>query len=495
MRAAALIAGLVACLAATTAQAGSLVLRNTSDAPITCTVDGWTKGSGGAVDRRIEVPPGRIVYVDPNEGRAGAKAIRWAECGGLRARAFSLTAASPDHRLVLTGQQKRVLNVSLYAWLPTLPGDRFEGLVAHIVEIFQAQHPDVLLNAVLDDQINSYNFAALPKLLGPDGFDVMEQDVLFLGFLASHHLINPARLTGEAPWPVAIGGATVDGQLWAVPSWLCMNFIYSDDPAVQQHPLLPQLAAFLAGAPAGRPKLSGAIDGDWTMLTDYVNAYVHTHGPDALPKAETFPPDPAVVRNLAILAGECLQDGKNKCTDGLYHDAPDGTADEAFATGRASADMGFSEQSFYMRLYAPAKPLYVVPATLGDKKQPLLYEDSFVTSKATCAPGSPCASDADAFIAMMTGVAMKNYIVQSRDLPPGSPWRTLLVANRGFWDQKEIAENEFYRQLRPVFDTAKPFPNDFTPEHQSRMSAAICAAVKAQQADVNCTTEKADLPP
>ncbi|MFP3786503.1 hypothetical protein, partial [Burkholderia sp. SIMBA_024] len=63
---------------------------------------------------------------------------------------MTITPSGPNQTLVLNGQQTQVLNVSLYPFLPTLPTDNFENLVAYVVQTYQSQHPQVLLNAVLN---------------------------------------------------------------------------------------------------------------------------------------------------------------------------------------------------------------------------------------------------------------------------------------------------------------------------------------------------------
>ncbi|QUY50624.1 hypothetical protein JK621_10965 [Serratia plymuthica] len=471
----------------TTVIAGQLILKNTSLSPMTCTVDGWTVSSGSSFDWFIKVQPGQSFFVGQNTSRPKDPVINWANCNNLQTRSMSITPSGPNQTLVLNGQQTQVLNVSLYPFLPTLPTDNFENLVAYVVQTYQSQHPQVLLNAVLNPQVNIYSFTELPVLLGNDGFDVIELDVLYLGFLADNHLINPAQITGEEPWAVALAGATYQGRLWAIPSWLCMDFFYAFDQAIQQQNTLSKMLNYLNTRTSSVAKMAGSFNGSWAIPSDYINAYVQTYGYGALQQAMQMPPDNGVVHQLVSLSDTCSFNGVNKCTNNTYHNAPNGGAEQVFASGQASTDMGFSEQSFYVNLYSSAqKPLYVVPAPWGEHAQPLLFEDAFVTSAATCKPGSQCAANAQAFTTLMTGTAMKNYIVQSKDLPAGTPWRTLLVATQQFWQQSIITNNSYYQQLSPIFMTAKAFPNNFTAQSQVAMANGICNALKQQQPDFVC---------
>ncbi|HIE0706523.1 hypothetical protein I0Y69_03950 [Serratia ureilytica] len=469
--------------------AGQLILKNTSSSPVTCTVDGWTKTSGSSFDWYITVPAGQSFYVGQNTSRPKSPVINWANCNQLQTRQMTITPSGPNQTLVLNGLQTQVLNVSLYPYLPTLPTDNFENLVAYVVQTYQAQHPQVLLNAVLNQQVNIYSFVDLPQLLGQDGFDVMELDVLYLGFLAEQRLINPAQIAGETPWAVALAGATYQGQLWGIPSWLCMNFIYAFDSGIKQQNGLAQMLNYLSSQSKAVTELVGSFNGSWAIPSDYINAYVQTYGYGALQQAMQMPPNNAVIQQLVSLSDTCAFNGVNKCTNNTYHNGANGNTEQVFASGQASTDMGFSEQSFFVNLYSSTqKPLYVVPTPWGEHPQPLLFEDAFVSNAATCPPASQCAANAQAFTTLMTGTAMKNYIVQSKDLPAGSPWRTLLVATQAFWQQPSITGNSYYQQLAPIFSTAQAFPNNFTPQSQVDMANGICAALKQQQPNFVCTS-------
>lgn len=489
------LAALWACLlgigaGATTASAGQLILKNTSNAAITCTVDGWTVATGATFDWLIQVQPNQPLSIGQN-GADPAAVIQWAKCGSLPpTRQMNIGRQGPDQTLTLNGQQTRVLNVSLYSFLPTLPGDDFQGLVDHVAQTYQAQHPQVLLNAVLNPNINIYDFDGLSDLLGPTGFDVVELDTLYMQFLVDKGLINPARVTGDVPLPVAAQAASVNGQLYGIPSWLCMDFLYSADSRIQQQTSLSSLLGYLSKAPPGKAPLIAVYNGSWRLPSIYINGYVQAYGYDRIAQATQMPPDRAVINNLVALTDTCAVGGVNKCTNGDYKKAVDnanGALEHAYTSGQASNDTGFSEQSFYINHYGPVTPLYATPAVWGPSPQPLLFSDAFVSSAATCGPAAPCADDARTFTDLMTGLEMKNYIVDSRDLDPGTPKRTLLVSNAAFWQQPQIRNDPLYRQYGKVLATAQPFPNAFTDALKTDMGGRICAALKAQRPAYKCT--------
>lgn len=482
------------------ANAGQLKLQNTSGQAITCTVDGWTVATGYAFDWQIAVQPGETFYVGQNTVRVlpdqQPPTINWASCGPLTTRMMNITAAGPDGLLVLTGAQTRVLNVALYPYLPTLPGDQFEALVAHVIETYQAANPQTLLSAQLNMATDIYSFTNLPVLLGAGGLDVVELDTLYLAFLAQSGLINPAQIVGEQPLPVAIAAATVDQQLWGIPSWLCMDFLYSTDPGVQQIASLAALLPYLnTRAPVGGPQLIADYNGSWRLPSIYINGYVQTYGYGQVAQALQMPPDPGVITNLVSLTDTCAYGGGNNCTNGVNHsaeNAQNGAIETIFANGDANTELAFSEQSFFMKATTPAINLYVAPGVWGQSPQPLLFSDVFVSSAATCPPQSDCAADATAFTSLMTGLAMKNYIVQAQDLPQGTPWRTLLVPLASFYEQDVVKANALYPQYARVFGTAEPFPNNFTADLQTQMAFAVCAALKADQPAYVCKTGAAN---
>jgi len=467
------------------AEAGQLQLVNNSPYPIACQVDGWPQ--------TFTVPSSGTVAVAPNATRPGPPIINSAWCGGLATRMMNITPPGPNGTLVLTGAQTRVLNVALYSFIPNPPNATFEPLVDQVIATYQPQNPQVLLSVQMNPVAQNasptkiYSFTELPAQLQQGGFDVMEIDTIYIGFLAQGGLINPVQISGDTPIPVALQASSFRGQLWAIPSWLCMDFVYSSTPSIQNVTTLSGMLQFLASSPAGQPQLVGDFNGSWRLPSIYINAYVQNYGIGQIGQAMVMPPDPATISNMISMTATCANAGVNNCTNGVYHNsATPGPTEQVFANGQAGSDMGFSEQSFYINVYAATRwPLYVTPAVWGNLPQPILFSDAFVTSSANCAPQSACAADATAFTTMMTGAAMKTYIVTSQDLG-NMPWRTLLVATQPFYGQPLIANNPLYQQYQTVFSAAAPFPNAFTANVQNAMKAQICTALQVQAPQYDC---------
>lgn len=472
-------------LMTTSALGGELVLRNTSQQPISCSVDGWTVATGADADWQITVQPNIPFYVTPNPELGDSARIDWVECGSLRTRMMNITPTSPTHTIVLNGTQSRVLNVSLYPWLPTIPGDRFENLTQHVINRFQRQNPDVLLNAVLSQEVDIYDYDTLATLAGPEGFDILEIDMLYLGHLVDLNLINPANIPNSV-LPVARMAAKVNGVEYAVPTLLCFDFVFALDDEIHNVDSLDELLIFLDDQDPQKVNLAATLNGTWRLVTMYINGYVDEYGYNNLANALTMPPDPAVIDNLVSLMGHCEEGGENRCIDETYYNLPNGSVERIFAADEADTSMGFSEQSFFVNLYGQDDPFYLAPMVWGSNSQPLLYADGFVTNAATCAPNTSCSADGAAFIDLMTKLPMRNFIVKSRDLPRNTPWRTLLVANQNFWNQPAVANHPVYSQISSIFNTAKPLPNNLTQQQQEAIHDGVCTALRAELPDFVC---------
>lgn len=462
------------------AQAGHLVFTNLSDKPITCQVDGYPTP--------VVIPPAVTIQRYPNMAAAEPR-IDFVQCGTLRTRMMGITPTGPNRILIFNGQQTRTLNVLLYPYIPTLNGD-FTALVTYIVNTYQAQNPQVLLNAVMDASINTYDFPTLQKMAGPGGYDVLEVDMSFLGFLVTNNLITPVAIAGDPPWPVARQTATWKGTLYGIPSWLCTDFLYafSNDP--NKRLTFKDLKAL---QPADPRVLVTDFDGSWELPAMYLNTYIQTYGYPSIQDAFTKPIDSAVIQALTEYINACNGPDGNPCIDGRFHNAPDGTVEKVFATGGAQMALGFSERSFFINLYQTAPGhLSTIPMIWNWPYMAtvLMYTDALVTNRSTCSTGS-CPGDSQAFTTLLTSAAMKTYIAFSKDLPAGTPARRLLVATQPFWSQPIVQNDALYQLFSVVLSngnpyTAQPFPNWFTQANKDTMSGGVCDALKSLYPNYAC---------
>lgn len=475
-----------------TLKAGELMVYNTSDQALTCKAEGYTKATGWYANVKFRIQPGTRLNLPPSMTTGVLNSV---DCGkGLRTRGMNVTLNGPDVTLFLNGQQTRTLNVLLYPFIPTNPLLGFAPLLRGITQTYQAAHPDVLLNIVLNPSIDIYDFANMANILGPQGYDIAELDTVFLSFLAQNRLITPATITGDEPLPAAKQAAMVNGTLYGVPSWLCADFLFSFSPQLQRVQTYGQLESYLSTMPAYRLAFVGDFDGKWTVPAAYINAFVQTYGYDAWKQALVMPPDPAIIKKISDFVSFCVFSESNGCVNGYYHNAPDGTVERVLASGNASNGLGFLERSFYIQLYEPSpQPLSLVPLPWGNTAQAdrVTYSDALVTNSATCST-APCRTDSIAFAAFLTSAKIKSYIAFSADLPPGTPPRHLLPATQPFYAQTVVKNDPVYQQASKfISGRLFPYPNIFTPDLQSNLLRALCPALQQPIPSWQCSATAA----
>ncbi|WP_445241291.1 hypothetical protein [Microcoleus vaginatus] len=100
----------------------------------------------------------------------------------------------------------------MYPYLPTTPEANFQPMVQRIVNEFQQKNPQVLLNAVMtqDLEYDTYTYSNLPNILGKNGLDLVELDTLMLGDAVDNHLILPASqaISTSKFWQVGLQAST-----------------------------------------------------------------------------------------------------------------------------------------------------------------------------------------------------------------------------------------------------------------------------------------------
>ncbi|EGG76481.1 putative lipoprotein [Gluconacetobacter sp. SXCC-1] len=458
---------------------GDLIVRNTGTADVTCHVVEGSRAGGILTVRAHDV-----AHVSaPAGGMIGS-----VDCNGLKTREMHITPGGMDGYLVLNGRQKRVLNVALYPFIPSLPQGNFRALVQHVIAVYQERNPDVLLNAVMNEDVDIYSPTRLLRLLSGSGYDVVELDTLYIAFLAAHGRIAPVRISGDEPWQPGLDAVQYHGGTYAVPSWLCLDFLYSYSPDMRNIHGLEQLLAFVQREPVEKRHISADFSGTTRLPSLYMDGYVQRYGYDHIRDAFRLPPDPQVVASLQRLAVTCTDGKENHCVDGTSSRAADGEVDRIFAEGRSGLDIGFSEQSFYINHFNPAQAasLVMIPVPWGENGQSMLYSDAFVTNRASCAVHRTCRADSTDFTTMMTGREMKTYIAFSHDLPEGTPARHLLVGTRPFWDQQAVRDDPVYRQVRDVVATAQAFPHDLSESLRDRMARAVCLMLRKDIPQYDC---------
>jgi hypothetical protein len=242
--------------------------------------------------------------------------------------------------------------------------------------------------------------------------------------------------------------------------------------------------------PEGRRELVGTFSGTWTIPAFYLQALAQTHANIASNDALKMPADPVVIERMVQFGTDCTVNSGNPCTDGRYHDAPDGSVERAYGAGEAPNDLGFSERSFFL-LSDTATPenLSIVPLPWGNSADArvLVYSDAFVTNKQTCA-SSPCQTDSMEFSNFMTSVDIKKYITFSGDLPYGAAPRHLLAASKKFYDDDDVKGDWLYSRVVSTLLEKNPraYANTFSPKTQYDLLLGICTVLKQKNPDWKC---------
>lgn len=468
------------------AYAGNVVVTNESSSDMTCTADGYTVATGWGFDWQIQIKAGDTFQISPS-GTTPDGSLDWVNCAGLETRQMNVTAGGPNAYLAVTGAQTRVLNVSLYPYLPSNPDGNFDQLIKTIIQDYQNANPDVLLNPVLNGDINIYSYTDLPTLLGAGGFDVMELDTLYMTYLAQNNLVVANTIADADFWPAGVANVSYNGKTYGVPSWLCSEFLFAFDPAIKGLTSLGDMTSYMSGLTSNRAKLAGVFLGSWGLTADYLFGYAQNNGYANIAAALTSPIDQDVIANINTISNECAYGGTNECiTQAGYKSLPDGQVAKLFATDVTSTYMGFSEQSFYIELFGgDISQLSLIPMLWGTAQTPMLYTDAFVTSSANCS-ADPCLADATAFTDFMISDEMRNYIAFSEDLPDGTPPRHLAVATQSFYQQAEVTADPIYSQLVNYLPTANAFPNFLMEADQAKIHQGTCQALKAINPAYEC---------
>jgi len=488
LKLAAAAAGLAAMAFSTAAEAGDLRIVSWSVEQVDCSY-----GSGSYPNNQIAsmtISYGAPwVYSPPADG-----SIDWLACGthGAVSRHMNITPDGDDHTIVLTSNPERALNVLLYPYLPSDPNGNFAWMQALVAMDYATYgDPSIMLNVVItgDEDYDIYTASNYPTLYGETGFDVVEADMIMLPqILAGDYIRALSEFDSDAFWPAAVEAVTSGGEVWAQPHWMCSDYLFGRDPAIQSITTFAELQSYLAAQPDTTPAMIGNFNGHWRLVGLYFDAYADLYGFENISGAFTMPPDPTAINNIAVLTQFCDFNGENKCTDDFYHDRADGSIAAVFATGGAATYVGFSEQSFYILLNETDRtaPLYATEVSYGTMQTPMLYVDAFTVNAASCPAASACDGDAQSFFERIDANPDFNMTAYSWDLSGNAPPRRLLVASKAFWNQDFVQSDPLYSQFLDQVDGAHAFPNTITAADQQTIYDGVCSALKAVEPDYVC---------
>jgi thiamine pyridinylase len=253
-------------------------------------------------------------------------------------RLFAISAACIALLVSVSAEAapRRVLHVSLYPYIP----DAADAALT-LKQGFERLHTDV----IVDITFNRNYYSPKPEDHGVlfEDADVHEIDVVFMrDFLAGHKLQPPGEKLVAAARdldPLALQASTYDGQVMALPQWMCADFlIYRADKTnlAATHTLAAMEQAL--GPDHG---LLLSMKGDGQLGELYLTSLLSSNGatPEATLAKLSPMPDPAILARLRrMLALEPLGLGRNAAygeNEGFYA--------RQFARGVGAAFIGYSE--------------------------------------------------------------------------------------------------------------------------------------------------------
>ena len=227
------------------------------------------------------------------------------------------------------------LRVALYPYVPA----RY-ALFALLAREFQRRNVGVTLDLVEVGPGKDYYDGGLVAL----DADVYEIDTILLDEVIAANKIAPLDLSLAGFAPESIAAVTRNGIAYALPHWLCGNFLFyrKDDTAIRDAASWSDLVGILARR---RESLFVDFFGHLTLGEWYITMLAEKSG---LPAAQAAvlgsrTPDADVIATLKTILAGCPT---GYCRSEAMHDRP-GFYARAFIHGAAAAYVGYSETIHY----------------------------------------------------------------------------------------------------------------------------------------------------
>ncbi len=253
----------------------------------------------------------------------------------LRASAILLLVTIATVTGYCTAAPSITLRVALYPFVP----DHYT-VFALLAREFQRKHEGVTLELIEVDPSKDYYDDGLLTL----NADVYEIDSILLSEMVKANKITPLSLSLTGYSPEAIEAVTRNGVVYAVPHWLCGNFLFyrKGDEGVRDAATWADLIKELQ-----RQKKALFVDffGRLTLGEFYITMLADRLGLQAAQAAvlASDKPDPNVVSDLSEVLSDCPT---GFCRSKDLHERT-GFYARAFVRGEAGAYIGYSESLHY----------------------------------------------------------------------------------------------------------------------------------------------------
>jgi len=381
------------------------------------------------------------------------------------AAASSVGAADVPHRK---------LRVALYPFVP----DR-SGVFSRVSARFREVLPDVDLEDV--NLTNKYYDPDAPDSIMKTDAQLLEVDAVFLAdSIAAKRLaeLPPAvRVIDSDFAPVARRVGVQDGIRYAVPHWLCSNYLYSTKSFAPKLKTWPGMKKALSSSLRAGQGLLIDLMGKTTLGELYFDATYDSLNDLEGTRAATQDPKKRYEPAFQAILDAQSTCGPDVCRDDSLHNEP-GAYAKQFARKKGAAFVGYSEELYFIldEIRNQCKPgdcvaegeLEVLPFAFSDKgDHPFAFVDSLAINADSCK--GKCVEDAAAFISMMSEDSMLRAIL----LPGGTqPPLYLLPAKTTLNDALDEL-GPLYPKLRSIMDGAVAVQGLELGRHLRKMGASL----------------------
>ena len=372
--------------------------------------------------------------------------------------------------------ETRSFSAVLFPYIPDSGEDNFASLISTLESLFERDNPDIDLVLTIDPNMNMYDIPTLAALLGSgsNAVDMVEVDTILLGDLVAQNLVQPLPfdVTGLGFLSTALAASQVGDTTYAVPTYLCGNYIYCWDEQIAAQNSGQDVINFLSAHPdPTATPLIGNYKGSWTLPSFYVDAWADTHSndPTQVPASYNLPLDQPTMDIFTPIADLCGTDA-GPCLNGDFKDNTH--AETLFAQNKANGFVGYTERLFYIlqardgNIALPS----VISAPLGTDSKPVMFVDALVLNPNSTGQS---ATDAEAFSRFMSSVEVRNIIAFSEDVSPKTFPRYLLQALESFYLTSTGSQNLIYQQLYPFVQESFAFPNTGFPEARVELNPVL----------------------
>ena len=355
---------------------------------------------------------------------------------------------------------------------------------------FQQENPSINVTILMNQTYDCYNLTSLPKIFSKDGPQLVEADLSLLGYLVDHGYIEPYQNTSleQNIRPQALPAGQYHDQTYAIPTWICSQFLFSRDPSIMEiHNLSDLSSNFQAHSLEYSLMLTSDFQGGgiWMLPMLYVFSYTDNRGYAKKTEAISSPVNETDIGTMTETMDWCSEDGINNCLNGYYSTH---SPIKVFAKNESYSYNGFSENLYNIRRTDLNATLYIISTPFGTEQNPLIWVDGLVINQNAC-DNDQCMEAASKFVSYYNSIQAKDLIAFSEDAYTPAPPRYILPATQDFYQSIKVVNDRYYQEFEHAIDTAESFPNSGIVNTIRQRYPDICDRIKRLVPDTQCICE------